>query len=287
MLKKISKQIEILFKVSRPPFILFIESIFLIGFSLSGASWTPIAILQFILLSFPASVLLFGLNDVYDYESDLINPRKQGKAFGMALEKVNHDFVIKASYFFAILIFFSSVLTFNWQNILATSLILVVAIFYSVPPLRLKTRPPFELILNVLGAYSLGFVGYTHGSTVEHYFTTSSVNVLAAIFFWILGIALVSYLADFDSDKLAGHITTVILLGKRTTLVLIVINYIICGMLVYNQRVYNLMFLAFVLIHLWLVFNPSNLNTRKVYYITASTSAIVILLNSILLYLRV
>jgi 4-hydroxybenzoate polyprenyltransferase len=85
----------------------------------------------------PYNLAMYGINDVFDYESDLRNPRKGG-AHGAVLDRRMHPITLWAAGlscapFVAYLFVVGSPL--SWI-VLAASLFFVV--FYSAPPLRLK-----------------------------------------------------------------------------------------------------------------------------------------------------
>ena len=60
------------------------------------------------------------------------------------------------------LIVLGACFTHNWDNIVATVSLVLVAWLYSVPPIRLKERPPLDSIANGFGYFLLPFVmGYS------------------------------------------------------------------------------------------------------------------------------
>ncbi len=67
----------LLLKVSRPLGWVVAPLVFVIGFYYSNSYLTLLSIVQIILLSFPFSIILYGINDLYDYDSDRLNPRKK------------------------------------------------------------------------------------------------------------------------------------------------------------------------------------------------------------------
>ena len=63
------------------------------------------------------------------------------------------------------LIVLGACLTRNWDNIVATVSLVLVAWLYSVPPVRLKERPPLDSLANGLGYFLLPFaMGYSLGA---------------------------------------------------------------------------------------------------------------------------
>lgn len=84
---------KLLMKVSRPAGWIIAPLIFLIALFYSGASLSLLSIVQLILLSFPFCVFLYGINDIYDYESDKLNNRKK-LLEGIKLDRKDHKFVV-------------------------------------------------------------------------------------------------------------------------------------------------------------------------------------------------
>ena len=63
------------------------------------------------------------------------------------------------------LVILGSAATRNWNNFVATVSLLLVAWMYSVPPVRLKERPPLDSLANGLGYFLLPLVmGYSLGA---------------------------------------------------------------------------------------------------------------------------
>src|SRR5699024_9214563 len=91
----------------------------------------------------PYNLAMYGLNDVFDYESDLRNPRKGGVE-GVVLDRRHHRLTIVAAVvtnvpFLAALLWLGTPAS---AGILALSVFAVVA--YSVPVLRFKERPVLD-----------------------------------------------------------------------------------------------------------------------------------------------
>ena len=102
----------------------------------------------------PYNLAMYGINDVFDYESDLRNPRKGG-AHGAVLDRRLHRATLwaaacsRASPFVVYLVVVGSPL--SWL-VLGLSLFFVV--FYSAPPLRLKERPFADSVTSSIHFFS-------------------------------------------------------------------------------------------------------------------------------------
>ena len=205
---------KLIVKVSRPVFWLIFPLVFVFGMLISGAKLTFLPLLQILLLSFPYSIILYGINDVYDYESDKRNPRKNSM-WGFILKPAYDSLIINASIFSAVVIFLSSLITLNLLNIIVMSIALFLAYAYSAPPLRLKTKPPLDSITN--GAYFIVpfLLGASFGKFPSH-LLVQAVWVTVSV----MGLHAFSTIMDYSSDKEAGERTFAIMFGKRTAAII-------------------------------------------------------------------
>ena len=158
--------LRMLVKVSRPFCWLWSPLPFLIGLLGSASAITPLSAFQLFLLSFPYCILLYGINDIYDYESDRINRRK-GSIYGIRLDSAYHPFVKRASLIVVILMMASSIFTFNLINILSMASLLVLSYCYPAPPARLKARSPLDSISNGAIFLFVVLLGFSYGKTVS------------------------------------------------------------------------------------------------------------------------
>jgi 4-hydroxybenzoate polyprenyltransferase len=108
----------------------------------------------------PYNLLMYGINDVFDYESDLRNPRKAGLQ-GVVLEKALHKTTIWA----ALLLNAPFILYLFLRGSAAANAILLYVLFmviaYSAPYLRFKERAiidSFTSATHFVGPMLYGFV---------------------------------------------------------------------------------------------------------------------------------
>jgi len=206
------EEAKVLLKTSRPVGWIFAPLIFLIGLKTAGTGLTYTAGLQIILLSFPFCLLGYGINDVYDYGSDKLNPRKGGIQ-GIKLESKYHSLVKRAIVVMTTLLILSALLTLNITNIVAMLILLFLAYAYSAPPLRLKEKPPLDSIANGIGYLFLPFLlGFSFGASVLTIPITAYLVTVCGMAFHAF-----TTIMDYDSDKKAGDKTFAIVFGKRTT----------------------------------------------------------------------
>ena len=98
-------------------------------------------------VTFPLNYLVYGLNDCNDVAADRVNERKGNYLFGAKAGREQLKSVPKRI-FFTILPFFLlfSVTKGLWMFALLC-LMVIVNIGYNFPPLRLKEKPPFEILI--------------------------------------------------------------------------------------------------------------------------------------------
>jgi len=131
---------------SRPLLWLAHLSSFFFGISqISSNDLNPYKIFIVIfLLTFPVSMFIYGLNDVSDYESDILNERKGG-LLGLKHDKNEFNliyfFSVLSGFIFIIFSFFSGFIPF----VLSSSFVFVLG-FYSMKPFRFKNIPVIDAI---------------------------------------------------------------------------------------------------------------------------------------------
>lgn len=168
------------------------------------------------------TTVVFGVNDVYDYASDLRNPRKQGQSVeGGVLDPAHHRLVLSAARAATLLIFLCSFLSRtssrnHWQGPLLTTLLLVLSWQYSSPPLRLKERPLLDSISN--GA--IVWICWARGYADSGLPLFGPVAVNSATKGWLLafctaGVHALGAAADVAADAAADQHSIATVFGKR------------------------------------------------------------------------
>ncbi len=214
----------LLIKVSRPIVWAVTPLFFLLGLIVSGSIsgstvLTPLLISQILLLSFPYCACFYGINDIYDYESDKINPKK-GKTIGRfsegaVLEPEYHSYIKNVSFLVVLLLLLTSFLTLNIANIVGMVLLLFLSYFYSAPPLRFKERPPLDSFANGVGYFFLPFfLGFSFCGSISNNFDVWVDIIL--ITFCVMGFHAFTTIGDYTADKKAGYKTFATVFGIRS-----------------------------------------------------------------------
>jgi 4-hydroxybenzoate polyprenyltransferase len=205
-----ARRLLFLVQVSRPIIWPVLPLVYALGLHESNAPIGVAAVLQMLLLSFPMNLVGCGLNDIYDYESDRLSSRRRA-IWGAVVRGEDRPIVMRTCLVMVPLIMLGAFLTGNWFNIIATILLVLVAWLYSVPPARLKERPPLDSLANGLGFFLLPFVmGYSLGADprampVRYYLLALCVA----------GIHALASAADYEADRAAGHRTMAVVFGRR------------------------------------------------------------------------
>ncbi len=206
-----ARKLLFLIQVSRPIIWPVLPLVYGLGLYASHAAISLASILQIVLLTFPTNLVGCGLNDIYDYESDRRSPRRRA-IWGALVRNEDRPLVFRASLFMMPLIVLGACLTRNRDNIVATVSLLLVAWLYSVPPVRLKERPPLDSLDNGLGYFLLPFtMGFSLNADPR---TMPLKYYLLAL--CVCGIHALATAADYEADRAAGHRTLAVKFGRRT-----------------------------------------------------------------------
>lgn len=223
-----------LFWVSRPISWPNTSYPFLVGFlltSLTLPSGQALASLIIGTLYFigPYNLLLYGINDIFDYESDIRNPRKGGVE-GMRESRQFHPTILKAVLITNVPFLAYLFLTSSWQASVMLLLVVFSAIAYSAKGLRFKEIPFLDSITS-----SLHFVGplLVALAMTEQY--EAALPWVLAFFLW--GIASHAYgaIQDIIPDRSGNLRSIATALGARTTMWFCAVMYALAVAIVLAQ----------------------------------------------------
>ena len=175
----------------------------------------------------PYNLAMYGINDVFDYQSDLRNPRKGGVE-GALLDPGMHRPTIVASIvttvpFVVYLVVVGS--PASWV-VLAVSLFAVVA--YSAKGLRFKERPFLDSITSSTHFVSPAVYGLVLAGAV---FTPQLIALLVAFFLWGMASHAFGAVQDVIADREGGISSIATVIGARATVRVAVAAYLLGGVL--------------------------------------------------------
>lgn len=178
----------------------------------------------------PYNLLMYGVNDVFDYESDLRNPRKGGSE-GALLEPRLHRLVVwtgvatATPLVIAMLWLGGTGHPWSWV-VLAVSLFAVFA--YSVPGLRFKEVPVLDSITSSTHFVSPAVYGLAVAGAVP---TPQLLAVVAAFFCWGMASHAFGAVQDVVPDREAGIASIATAFGARATVRIALGLWITAGVL--------------------------------------------------------
>ncbi|NQX11610.1 prenyltransferase [Microbacteriaceae bacterium VKM Ac-2855] len=175
----------------------------------------------------PYNLAMYGINDVFDYESDLRNPRKGGVE-GAILDKRMHRLTIVSAIVTNVPFLVALVLLGgpgSWL-VLAVSVFAVIA--YSAPGLRFKERPFLDSLISSTHFVSPAVYGLVLAGAT---FTPALFAILAAFFLWGIASHAFGAVQDIKADREAGIGSIGTVIGARATVRFAVIAYLAGGVL--------------------------------------------------------
>lgn len=175
----------------------------------------------------PYNLAMYGINDVFDYESDLRNPRKGGVE-GALLDPSIHRTTLWAAVitnvpFLVALVALGSPL--SWL-VLAVSVFAVIA--YSAKGLRFKEKPVLDSITSSTHFVSPAVYGLVLAGAV---FTPALWLILISFFLWGMASHAFGAVQDVIADREGGLASIATVIGARATTRLAVAAYALAGLL--------------------------------------------------------
>lgn len=168
----------------------------------------------------PANMILYGVNDWYDRDTDMLNAKKQGKELRA---HSGNEYIYKAAIGVSFALCLPLFLILPAKANLALIVFLALSTAYSAPPVRFKSRPFLDSLSNAL---------YIAPALVGMYQNTRNDPALAAVAaaaVWAAGMHLFSAIPDIEADIAAGIKTTATTLGRANSLIVCVFLWALSG----------------------------------------------------------
>ena len=267
-------KIALLLRVSRPIGWIFGPLVFFHGLAASQATHVAwLAWCQLIVLSFPANLVAYGINDVFDFETDRINPRKhvKGEIEGIALHPKYHHFVLKTAYLFSFIILISALITRDLLNIFGISVSLILSYAYSMPPVRLKERPPLDSISIGFIVFCLFLAGFSYNKAVNDIAIQKCVPEISFTAFHAF-----TTIMDYSSDKATDTKTFAIVFGKRCTALFSFIYNLLLLLLIYNSFITKWFLLVGIFSYFVLIIFPQEELARFFFYFIGVNNILIV-----------
>jgi len=175
----------------------------------------------------PYNLLMYGVNDVFDYESDLRNPRKGGIEGALLAPKYHRPTLIAAFSLAAPFVIYL-LLIGSFESNAWLLLVLFSVIAYSIKGLRFKEIPFLDSITSAMHFvgpmwFGLALAGAEIDQTV--------VLVSTSFFLWGMASHAFGAVQDIKADKAAGIGSIATVIGARPTVVLALVMYLAAGVM--------------------------------------------------------
>lgn len=181
----------------------------------------------------PYNLLMYGINDVFDYESDLRNPRKGGIE-GALLDKKYHRLTIWASIliclpFLAYLYAISDLAAGLWL-----SLFVFTVISYSAPVLRFKERAFLDSLTSA--SHFVGPMIFALALTKVELGSRETLSAILAFTLWGIASHAFGAVQDVIADREANISSIATVIGAKATVRFAFTCYLFAGVLVLNTE---------------------------------------------------
>lgn len=218
--------IKKLFWVSRPVSWINTAYPFFVGYLLVTKQFDLTLIIGSLFFLIPYNLMMYGVNDVYDYESDIKNPRKGGIE-GAVTEKAFHKTILQSVIllnipFIAYLIYVGKPLA---SVVLAILVFFVLA--YSLKGLRFKEIPFLDSVTS-----SIHFVGPLIYALVLTDNLMPALSIVIAFFLWGIASQAFGAVQDIIPDRQGGLKSIATELGASNTVAFALILYSTASLIV-------------------------------------------------------
>ena len=232
--------LEKIITISRPRFWIYLLGPFLVGLAAvyPGLKNIWLLVLFGLYVTLPANLLVYGINDIFDYETDKQNPKKENYESKITPQERNEFWVviIITNLPFLILAWFLPVFAQ-----VSLGAFLFFGIFYSAEPIRAKTIPFLDSFFNILYLFP-GYVGYflAGGSGFNW-------KIFLAGVCWVMAMHAYSAVPDIEADKKVSIKTIATKLGGKNTIYFCLLLYSLSAILTVS-------YLGYISLSLWLVY---------------------------------
>jgi len=246
------------FRISRFRFGIYTAGTYVAGYALGSAAlgsfMDPAFLLYLLYFFFPANVFIYGVNDLWDEETDKLNPKKGTKEEMITSSKRK---TLLRIVLLSAAISLGLMALQDWTARAIFSGFLLLSYFYSAEPLRFKSKPILDFASNMLYIMPGIFGFYIASGSLPSY-----LLVLAG-FFHISAMQIFSAVPDIECDMKAKITTTAVFFGRKISLALCVAFWSgLSAIALYLSGLHPLSFLALIYpaIPAFLLFSRTDIN---------------------------
>lgn len=179
----------------------------------------------------PYNLLMYGVNDVFDYESDLRNPRKGGVEGSVVDASVRRSVLLWSCLLpvpFMVVLALWGVITGDLLSLVVLGISLFAVVAYSWAGLRLKERPFVDSVTSATHFVSPAVYAAVLTAAEP---TVGLVALLAGFFLWGMASQMFGAVQDVVPDREGGLASVATVLGARPTVWLSASLYAGAGLL--------------------------------------------------------
>ncbi len=233
-----SPSMRSLFTISRPRFWIYLAGPYLVGMVAELSTLSDLTLGHLVwgfFFVFPANLFLYGINDIFDFETDSINEKKQG--YESLTTPSSHKKILGA----IILIVLPFVFALPLLSLQALGVLLLFILLswqYSARPFRFKSIPFLDSLSNIL--YILpGVIAYLISSQAP-----LQLEPILAAFLWVVAMHAYSAIPDIAADTQAHIATTATTLGVKGTILYSASLYLLAALFVLPSLSWLALFLG-------------------------------------------
>ena len=177
----------------------------------------------------PYNIAMYGINDVFDYESDIRNPRKGGVE-GAVLPKSMHAPLLWASALTTLPFLAVMYAAGTWQSALWLTISMAAVVAYSAPPMRFKERPVLDSVTSSAHFVTPAIVGamIRVGEVPANFWIA-----ITAFFLWGMASHALGAVQDVRADREGDLSSIATALGARTVTRLAAGAYLVAALLLF------------------------------------------------------
>ncbi|MDI1241726.1 MAG: prenyltransferase [bacterium] len=213
--------LQFLVKVSRPRFWLYVFGPYIVGLAAGASTRDDFVAIENLVFGLyfllPANLLVYGINDVFDWETDRLNPKKA--EYEMLVQPDLHRQLF-VSISLLNLPFAAAAYFLVPQSLPSLAGFIFFSVFYSAPPIRAKAIPIVDSLFNILYVFPAAFAY----QMMTGHFPPWTVMIAAGL--WTMAMHAYSAVPDIGADRKAKVSTVATFLGKNGTLMFCLIAYL-------------------------------------------------------------
>ena len=185
-------------------------------------------VLGFVFFLIPYNLLMYGVNDVFDYESDLRNPRKGGIE-GALLEPKYHRPILLMATLVPVPFLWYLFVQGDAQSNLILGIVIFSVLAYSLKHMRFKEIPFLDSTTSATHfvgpmVYGISLAGGSLGNQ-------TLILITLAFFLWGMASHAFGAVQDIRADREANISSIATVLGARATVRVAMVGYVLAGLL--------------------------------------------------------